>query len=168
MKNFMESIADIFRHRLTSLLFCSVIAITIFILSIFGSVIYNLNGIQSKWSHEVRIMVFTSDTADQKLIIDQIKKINGIADVINIEPPVVGELIKKRFPDQNIDVSDTVLPSLIEVKTGIKDVDEIKKELGDLLLHIVFYSKIASETNAFNINDVIESINKKLKILQSL
>ena len=42
------------------------------------------------------------------------------------------------------------------------DTDEIKKELGDLLLHIVFYSKIASETNAFNINDVIESINKKL------
>jgi XTP/dITP diphosphohydrolase len=42
------------------------------------------------------------------------------------------------------------------------NMDEIKKELGDLLLHIVFYSKIASETNAFNITDVIDSINKKL------
>ena len=33
--------------------------------------------------------------------------------------------------------------------------DEIKKELGDLLLHIVFYSKIASENNKFNLDDVI-------------
>ena len=33
--------------------------------------------------------------------------------------------------------------------------DEIKKELGDLLLHIVFYCKIASENNEFNLDDVI-------------
>ena len=43
-----------------------------------------------------------------------------------------------------------------------KDMMEIKGELGDLLLHIVFYSKIASETNDFNINDVINSICDKL------
>ena len=43
-----------------------------------------------------------------------------------------------------------------------KNMDEIKVELGDLLLHIVFYSKIASETNDFNINDVINSICEKL------
>ena len=43
-----------------------------------------------------------------------------------------------------------------------KDMKEIKGELGDLLLHIVFYSKIASETNDFNINDVINSICEKL------
>ena len=40
--------------------------------------------------------------------------------------------------------------------------DEIKKELGDLLLHIVFYSKIASENNKFSFDDVIEYICKKL------
>ena len=40
--------------------------------------------------------------------------------------------------------------------------DEIKKELGDLLLHVVFYSKIASEKNKFNLDDVIEDICKKL------
>ena len=34
------------------------------------------------------------------------------------------------------------------------DFDEIKNELGDLLLHIVFYSKIASEKNIFDFNDV--------------
>tara|TARA_B110001450_G_scaffold51854_1_gene48474 strand:- start:624 stop:1394 length:771 start_codon:yes stop_codon:yes gene_type:complete len=43
-----------------------------------------------------------------------------------------------------------------------KDMKEIKGELGDLLLHIVFYSKIASETNDFDINDVINSICDKL------
>lgn len=42
------------------------------------------------------------------------------------------------------------------------DLDEVKKELGDLLLHIVFYSKIASETNSFDITDVINSICEKL------
>ena len=42
-----------------------------------------------------------------------------------------------------------------------KNMNEIKGELGDLLLHIVFYSKIASETNDFNINDVINSICEK-------
>ena len=39
---------------------------------------------------------------------------------------------------------------------------KIKKELGDLLLHIVFYSKIGSETQKFDIGDVIDSLNEKL------
>ncbi len=43
-----------------------------------------------------------------------------------------------------------------------KDDALIKKELGDLLLHIVFYSKIGSEKEAFDIKDVIDSINEKL------
>jgi len=42
------------------------------------------------------------------------------------------------------------------------DLDGIKKELGDLMLHIVFYSKIGSEKNAFDVADVLESINNKL------
>ncbi len=43
-----------------------------------------------------------------------------------------------------------------------KDMDSIKKELGDLMLHLVFYSKIASESNSFDIKDVIENIIAKL------
>lgn len=43
-----------------------------------------------------------------------------------------------------------------------KDFQEIKKELGDLLLHIVFYAKIGSETNSFDIADVANSICDKL------
>lgn len=40
--------------------------------------------------------------------------------------------------------------------------DAIKGELGDLMLHLVFYSKIASETQLFNITQVIDSICDKL------
>jgi len=43
-----------------------------------------------------------------------------------------------------------------------KNVDGIKKELGDLMLHLVFYAKIGSETNAFDIGDVLDYINEKL------
>lgn len=43
-----------------------------------------------------------------------------------------------------------------------KDTQEIKKELGDVLMHIVFYSRIASETNDFDIADVINSVCDKL------
>ena len=43
-----------------------------------------------------------------------------------------------------------------------KDMNEIKKELGDVLLHIVFYARIASETNDFDIADVIHSVCDKL------
>jgi XTP/dITP diphosphohydrolase len=43
-----------------------------------------------------------------------------------------------------------------------KDMDGIRKELGDLMLHLVFYAKIGSETNNFNIKDVLEGISEKL------
>ncbi|MDT8417836.1 MAG: nucleoside triphosphate pyrophosphohydrolase [Lutibacter sp.] len=42
------------------------------------------------------------------------------------------------------------------------DLQEIKKELGDLMLHLVFYAKIGSETGDFDIADVANSISEKL------
>ncbi|RZJ36257.1 MAG: nucleoside triphosphate pyrophosphohydrolase [Flavobacterium sp.] len=42
------------------------------------------------------------------------------------------------------------------------DLQEVKKELGDLLLHIVFYAKIGSESGAFDIGDVADEICRKL------
>jgi len=42
------------------------------------------------------------------------------------------------------------------------DLEEVKKELGDLLLHIVFYAKIGSETEAFDMADVATDISEKL------
>jgi XTP/dITP diphosphohydrolase len=42
------------------------------------------------------------------------------------------------------------------------DLHEVKKELGDLLLHIVFYAKIGSETDTFDMADVCNEICEKL------
>lgn len=56
------------------------------------------------------------------------------------------------------------IEELYELSDAIldKNMDEIKNELGDILLHIVFYSRIASETNDFDISDVINSVCDKL------
>ncbi|PCH66389.1 MAG: nucleoside triphosphate pyrophosphohydrolase [Bacteroidetes bacterium] len=43
-----------------------------------------------------------------------------------------------------------------------KDMKGIKEELGDLMLHMVFYAKIASETNDFDISDALNGICEKL------
>ncbi|MDR1725558.1 MAG: nucleoside triphosphate pyrophosphohydrolase [Bacteroidales bacterium] len=43
-----------------------------------------------------------------------------------------------------------------------KDMDSLKKEVGDLLLHVVFYAEIASEINAFDVCQVINSLCEKL------
>ena len=55
--------------------------------------------------------------------------------------------------EETYELSDAILE---------KDMNEVKKELGDLMLHLVFYSQIASETNDFDIKDVIDNINAKL------
>ena len=56
------------------------------------------------------------------------------------------------------------IEELYELSDAIldKDMSEIKKELGDLLLHIVFYARIASETNDFDISGVINGVCDKL------
>lgn len=43
-----------------------------------------------------------------------------------------------------------------------QDLEEVRKELGDLLLHMVFYSKIGEEQGVFDIADVLNGINEKL------
>ncbi|MDR0419901.1 MAG: nucleoside triphosphate pyrophosphohydrolase [Prevotellaceae bacterium] len=59
--------------------------------------------------------------------------------------------------------SNTVEETYELVDAIIKnDLNEIRKELGDLLLHIVFYAKIGSETGKFDITDVINGICEKL------
>ncbi|GAA4436518.1 nucleoside triphosphate pyrophosphohydrolase [Ravibacter arvi] len=55
--------------------------------------------------------------------------------------------------EETYELSDAILD---------QDLDEVKKELGDLLLHMVFYAKIASETKAFDIADVLNAICEKL------
>jgi XTP/dITP diphosphohydrolase len=55
--------------------------------------------------------------------------------------------------EETYELSDSILE---------KDIDGIKKELGDLMMHLVFYSKIASETGDFDILDVLNNIIAKL------
>ncbi|MEN8156995.1 MAG: nucleoside triphosphate pyrophosphohydrolase [Bacteroidota bacterium] len=43
-----------------------------------------------------------------------------------------------------------------------QDLEEIRKELGDLMLHIVFYAKIGAEKGAFDIADVLQGVTQKL------
>lgn len=43
-----------------------------------------------------------------------------------------------------------------------KDIENIKEELGDLLLHVIMHSVIAAEENLFTLNDVIDTISEKL------
>src|ERR1039457_4514467 len=63
------------------------------------------------------------------------------------------ESIRYLTIEETYELSDAILD---------KDMEGIRKELGDLMLHLVFYSKIASESNAFDILDVLNGITAKL------
>lgn len=63
------------------------------------------------------------------------------------------ETLRHLTIEETYELGDAILDNNLE---------EIKKELGDLLLHIVFYSKIASEQNAFDMADVAHQISEKL------
>lgn len=55
--------------------------------------------------------------------------------------------------EETYELSDSIIEN---------DLESVKKELGDLMLHLVFYSKIASEKGAFDILDVLNNITEKL------
>jgi XTP/dITP diphosphohydrolase len=63
------------------------------------------------------------------------------------------ESLRKLTIEETYELGDAILKN---------DLQEIKKELGDLMLHIVFYAKIGSEKGAFDMGDVLEGINEKL------
>ncbi len=63
------------------------------------------------------------------------------------------ESIRSNSVEEVYELSDAILQN---------DMPSIKKELGDLLLHIVFYSQMGSETSDFDIYDVCKTINEKL------
>ncbi len=63
------------------------------------------------------------------------------------------ESIRHLTIEETYELSDAILSN---------DLDEVKKEIGDLMLHMVFYAKIASESDAFDIADALNSISDKL------
>jgi XTP/dITP diphosphohydrolase len=78
--------------------------------------------------------------------------------------------LRSQCPWDQKQTMETLRPLTIEETYELADAildqntEEIKGELGDLLLHIVFYSKIGSETNDFDIADVLNAVCEKLII----
>lgn len=76
--------------------------------------------------------------------------------------------LREKCPWDRVQTFDTLrhltLEESYELSDAImeKNLDGIKKELGDLMLHIVFYAKIGSERKAFDILGILESITEKL------
>ncbi len=64
----------------------------------------------------------------------------------------------------NQSIRTATIEEAYEVVHAIDDnnYEELKKELGDLLLHVVFHTEIAGETAGFTVDDVIDSIREKL------
>jgi XTP/dITP diphosphohydrolase len=63
------------------------------------------------------------------------------------------ETLRHLTIEETYELSDAILEGNLE---------EIKKELGDVMMHLVFYARIASETNDFNITDVLNGVCDKL------
>jgi MazG family protein len=89
--------------------------------------------------------------------LEQFKRLLDIMDELREKCPwdkeQTFESLRHLTIEETYELGDAILKS---------DLAELKKELGDLLMHIVFYSKIADEKQAFNIADVIDSVCNKL------
>ena len=76
--------------------------------------------------------------------------------------------LRKECPWDREQTNDSIKAATIEEAYEVveaidnKDYKELKKELGDLLLHVIFHSTIAEEGNHFKLEDVIDSIQEKL------
>ena len=85
------------------------------------------------------------------------KRLLDIMDELRVKCPwdskQTFESLRKLTIEETYELGDAILQG------NLKD---IKKELGDLMLHIVFYAKIGSEKSAFDMGDVLEGINEKL------
>lgn len=78
------------------------------------------------------------------------------------------KILRKECPWDRKQTHDSIKDNLIEEAyeaveaIDTEDFNELKKELGDVLLHVVFHSNMAEETGDFTIEDVIYSIQEKL------
>jgi MazG family protein len=76
--------------------------------------------------------------------------------------------LRKECPWDKEQTNDSIKAATIEEAYEVveaideKNYDELKKELGDLLLHVVFHTVIAEESSHFTIDDVINTISDKL------
>jgi MazG family protein len=94
---------------------------------------------------------------NRKEALEALGKLLDIMDELRAKCPWDREQTFKSLRNLTIEETYELADAILK-----KDLEHIKKELGDLLLHIVFYSKIASEENSFDIKDVANSISEKL------
>ncbi|MDR2912545.1 MAG: nucleoside triphosphate pyrophosphohydrolase [Alistipes sp.] len=92
-----------------------------------------------------------------KLTTDALSRLVDIMDRLRVECPwdreQTIESLRKNTIEETYELADAIDEG---------DMGHIREELGDLLLHIVFYSKIGSEQGAFTLADVAEGISDKL------
>ncbi|HJZ41863.1 MAG TPA: nucleoside triphosphate pyrophosphohydrolase [Bacteroidales bacterium] len=95
--------------------------------------------------------------SDKNEKLEAIGRLLDIMDELRIKCPwdreQTFESLRSNTIEETYELADAIL---------VNDMNHIKKELGDLLLHIVFYARIGSESGAFDIKDVAEAIAEKL------
>lgn len=88
---------------------------------------------------------------------DSFKKLIEIMDKLRLECPWDRKQTFESLRNLTIEETYELADAIIDKKW-----DDVKNELGDLLLHIVFYAKIGSEKKLFDINDIINHVSKKI------
>jgi MazG family protein len=94
---------------------------------------------------------------DKERSCEELKKLLNIIDELRVKCPwdmkQTNESLRKLTIEETYELSDAIFSG---------NDDGIKNELGDLMLHIVFYARIGSEKELFSMADVLEGINNKL------
>ena len=78
------------------------------------------------------------------------------------------DTLRARCPWDSVQTNESLRPNTIEETMELADAimasdnEKIRKELGDVLLHVIFYAKIGDEKGAFDIADVCQSLIDKL------
>lgn len=96
-----------------------------------------------------------SNTRESKLI--SLGKLIDTLDILRVKCPWDAKQTNESLRPNTVEETYELVQALMD-----DDADEIKKELGDVLLHILFYSKIADEQARFDLGDVAEALNDKL------
>ncbi|MBN1114724.1 MAG: hypothetical protein JXA66_05245 [Oligoflexia bacterium] len=127
-----KSFKDIFRHKLSSLLVVKVTALFVFLSLVFLAAAYNLEIVRKKLASEVRVTVFPAEGYDVKDLAEKIRKLEGVTGITHMDGSAALDLLKKRFPDNEIIFTTAVMPDLVEVRTDIGSVDLLRKMLNKL------------------------------------
>lgn len=96
-----------------------------------------------------------SHTRQQQL--EALARVMDTLDILRVKCPWDAKQTNQSLRPNTIEETYELAQALLE-----NDYPNIKKELGDVLLHILFYAKIGSENNQFDIADVADALNQKL------